>query len=78
MGLFEEEILVIIIWDLDFSALWERMAYSCPIAWKEIAPLLCVSIEKLMVKHVLGIHILSESRQLPVCTRPVGSKVRIT
>lgn len=54
------------------------MAYSCPVSWKEIAPLLCVSVEKLMFKHVLGIHITSESWQLPVCTRAIGSKVRIT
>ena len=49
------------------------MAYSCPITCKEIAPLLCVSVEKMISKHIM-----SESRQLPVCTRTVGSKVRIT
>lgn len=48
------------------------MAYSCPITCKEIAPLLCDSVEKMISKHII-----SESRQLPVCTRTVGSKVRL-
>lgn len=47
----------------------ERRAHSSPKIFKGIAPHLCVLVGKKIYKHVLGMHVISESRQLPFCSR---------
>lgn len=52
------------------------MAHFSSITYKEIAASFRVSFEMIICKHVFQTLAIYQSRQLPVCAKAIGAKVR--